>query len=149
MARAFPSCSMEGTTSFSRRWLSVFGSYRPSQVRLPLDLHTVVADYLVPAVPTIESERNACRLLTPDILHGEPREYGSYRSLARFRIQLCGLALVFSPFIQTSTLSLKLLYPVFMSLQQVEFPPPPSVSSDRFSDICTSQADIIPLLDLY
>ncbi|KAI6042130.1 hypothetical protein EDC04DRAFT_1052091 [Pisolithus marmoratus] len=66
MARAFPFCSTEGTTSFSRRWLSVFGSYKPSQVQLLVDLHTIVADYLAPVVPTVEGERHSHRLLTPD-----------------------------------------------------------------------------------
>ncbi|KAI6038301.1 hypothetical protein EDC04DRAFT_2006718 [Pisolithus marmoratus] len=66
MARAFPSCSTEGTTSFSRRWLSGFGSYKPSQVQLLVDLHTIVADYLAPVVPTVEGEQQSHHLLAPD-----------------------------------------------------------------------------------
>ncbi|KAI6042141.1 hypothetical protein EDC04DRAFT_1052466 [Pisolithus marmoratus] len=40
MAGAFPSCSREGTTSFSRRRFSMFGSYKPSQVQKLVELHT-------------------------------------------------------------------------------------------------------------
>lgn len=77
MGRAFPSCSREGTTSFSRRWLSVFGSYRPSQVQLLVDLHNIACrdlhpptTYLPPVGPAIVTEQHACRFITPDLLHG-------------------------------------------------------------------------------
>ncbi|KAI5998331.1 hypothetical protein F5J12DRAFT_323015 [Pisolithus orientalis] len=46
MERAFPPCSREGTTSFSRRWFSMFGSYKPSQVQLLVDLHTIACQGL-------------------------------------------------------------------------------------------------------
>ncbi|KAI5988657.1 hypothetical protein F5J12DRAFT_930067 [Pisolithus orientalis] len=76
MARAFPSCSREGTTSFSRRWLPLLGTYKPSQVQLLVDLHTIgcrdlhsPSDYLAPVVPAIETERHTSGLVTPDILH--------------------------------------------------------------------------------
>lgn len=79
MGRAFPSCAREGSTSFSRGWLSVFGSYRPSQVQLLVDLHNTTCrdlhpatTYLPPVDPTNETERHAhaCRFITPDLLHG-------------------------------------------------------------------------------
>lgn len=78
MGRAFPSCAREGSTSFSRRWFSVFGSYRPSQVQLLVDLHNITCrnfypatTYLPPVGPANETERHAhaCRFITPDLLH--------------------------------------------------------------------------------
>ncbi|KAI5998330.1 hypothetical protein F5J12DRAFT_849711, partial [Pisolithus orientalis] len=77
MAKAFPSCSREGTTSFSGGWLSMFGSYKPSQVQLLVDLHTNYcrdlhppAGHLTPMIPTMGAGRHASASVTPDILHG-------------------------------------------------------------------------------
>ncbi|KAI6030314.1 hypothetical protein EDC04DRAFT_2605376 [Pisolithus marmoratus] len=73
MAGAFPSCSREGTTSFSRRWLSVFGNYKPSQVQLLVDLHTIgcrdlcpPSGCLTPVASVIETDRHAGRSVAPD-----------------------------------------------------------------------------------
>ncbi|KAI6042133.1 hypothetical protein EDC04DRAFT_3088736 [Pisolithus marmoratus] len=67
MAGAFPSCSRVGTTSFSRRWFSMFGSYKQSQVQLLIDLHTIGCGDLLPL--SVRTERHATRLVTPDIPH--------------------------------------------------------------------------------
>lgn len=66
VARAFPSCSREGATSFSRRLFTMFGSYKPSQVQLLVALHTIGRRDL--HSPSLEFERHASRLITPDIL---------------------------------------------------------------------------------
>ncbi|KAI6116365.1 hypothetical protein F5141DRAFT_1212969 [Pisolithus sp. B1] len=66
MAKAFPSCSRHGTTSFSRGWFVVLGSYKPSQVQLLVDLHTIGCQGIVPA---IETERYPSRLVALDILY--------------------------------------------------------------------------------
>ncbi|KAI6038313.1 hypothetical protein EDC04DRAFT_2604138 [Pisolithus marmoratus] len=77
MARAFPSCSREGATSFSGGWFSFFGSYKLSQVQLLVDLHTNYCrdlyppvDRLAPVVPAVEVGRPPSASVTPDILHG-------------------------------------------------------------------------------
>ncbi|KAI5998328.1 hypothetical protein F5J12DRAFT_849688 [Pisolithus orientalis] len=77
MMRVFPSCSREGTTSFSGGWLSMFRSYKPSQVQLLIDLHTNYcrdlhppAGHLPPMIPTMEVGQHASASITPDILHG-------------------------------------------------------------------------------
>ncbi|KAI6156021.1 hypothetical protein BKA82DRAFT_4084890 [Pisolithus tinctorius] len=80
MARAFPSCSREGTTSFSGRWLSMFGNYKPSQVQHLMDLHTnychdlhpPVSHLPPPIIPTLEVRRDASAFVTLDILYGSP-----------------------------------------------------------------------------
>lgn len=64
--RGDPSCSREGTTSFSRRWFTMLGSYKPSQVQLLVALHTIGCRDL--HSPSLEFERHASRLITPDIL---------------------------------------------------------------------------------
>ncbi|KAI6116370.1 hypothetical protein F5141DRAFT_1212976 [Pisolithus sp. B1] len=64
LARAFPSCSRQGTTSFSRGWFAMLGSYKPSQVQLLVDIHAIGCQEIVPA---IEAERHASRLVTLDI----------------------------------------------------------------------------------
>lgn len=57
----------------------MFGSYRPSQVQLLVDLHNITCRDLHPATtylpsvgPANETERytHACRFITPDLLHG-------------------------------------------------------------------------------
>ncbi|KAI6042128.1 hypothetical protein EDC04DRAFT_3088733 [Pisolithus marmoratus] len=75
IAKAFPSCSRDGTTSFSRRWLSVFGNFKPSQVQLLVDLHTdycwdlrPLADNPAPLAPTMEADRHPPLFVTPDVL---------------------------------------------------------------------------------
>ncbi|KAI6149120.1 hypothetical protein EDD17DRAFT_1643105 [Pisolithus thermaeus] len=67
MARVFPSCSRQGTTSFSRGWFAVLGSYKLSQVQLLVDLHAIGCQRIVPA---IETERHASYSVAPDLLHG-------------------------------------------------------------------------------
>ncbi|KAI6116373.1 hypothetical protein F5141DRAFT_1212979 [Pisolithus sp. B1] len=80
MARAFPSCSRQGTTSFSRGWFAMLGSYKLSQVQLLVDLHAIGCQGVV---PSIETERHASRLVTPDILRGLAMSISSLqRSLA-------------------------------------------------------------------
>ncbi|KAI6047007.1 hypothetical protein EDC04DRAFT_954440 [Pisolithus marmoratus] len=77
MAKAFPFCSREGTTSFSRGWLSVFGSYKPSHVQLFVELHSIgcrdqhpPSSYPPPVVPAMETERHAAGLDMLGFLHG-------------------------------------------------------------------------------
>ncbi|KAI5996115.1 hypothetical protein EDD15DRAFT_490774 [Pisolithus albus] len=67
MARAFPSCSGQGSTSFLRRRFAMLGSYKLSQVQLLVDLHAIGCQGVVPAT---ETERFASRLVTPDNLRG-------------------------------------------------------------------------------
>ncbi|KAI5998342.1 hypothetical protein F5J12DRAFT_849778 [Pisolithus orientalis] len=66
MAKAFPSCSREGTTS-----------YKPSHVQLLVDPHTNYcrdlhppAGHLPPMIPTMEAGWHASLSVTPNILHG-------------------------------------------------------------------------------
>ncbi|KAI5981751.1 hypothetical protein F5J12DRAFT_263382 [Pisolithus orientalis] len=68
MASAFPSCSREGTTSFSKKRLAMFGCYKPSQVQLIVDLHSNYCKDLHP--PPVETERRTSRIVIPDILYG-------------------------------------------------------------------------------
>ncbi|KAI6147177.1 hypothetical protein BKA82DRAFT_1002082 [Pisolithus tinctorius] len=68
MASAFPSCSREGTTSFSKKRLTVLGCYKPSQVQLIVDLHINYCQDLHPS--PVETERHPSRLVIPDILFG-------------------------------------------------------------------------------
>ncbi|KAI6042144.1 hypothetical protein EDC04DRAFT_2601119 [Pisolithus marmoratus] len=76
MARAFPSCSREGATSFSGGWFSFFGSYKLSQVQLLVDLHTNYCrdlyppvDRLAPVVPVAELSFQI------DMVTSQPMEY--------------------------------------------------------------------------
>ncbi|KAI6096996.1 hypothetical protein EDD17DRAFT_1503166 [Pisolithus thermaeus] len=78
MAKAFPSCSRHGTMLFSRGWFAVLGSYKPSQVQLLIDLHTIGCQGVVPA---IETERHASHLVTGDILHGLAMSVTSFQGL--------------------------------------------------------------------
>ncbi|KAI6096432.1 hypothetical protein EDD16DRAFT_1527984 [Pisolithus croceorrhizus] len=57
----------QGTTSFSRGWLAILGSYKLSQVQLLVDLHAISFQEIVPAIAT---KRHAFHLVTPDILRG-------------------------------------------------------------------------------
>ncbi|KAI6030877.1 hypothetical protein F5J12DRAFT_313427 [Pisolithus orientalis] len=68
MASAFPSCSREGTTSFAKKRLAVFGCYKPSQVQLIVDLHINYCQDLHPS--PVETDRRPSRLVIPDILFG-------------------------------------------------------------------------------
>ncbi|KAI6108613.1 hypothetical protein EDD16DRAFT_1711959 [Pisolithus croceorrhizus] len=85
MARAFPSCSTQGTTSFSKGRLTILGSYKLSQVQLLVDLHAIGCQRVV---PSIETERHAFRLVTSDILRGLAM---SISSLQRFLAPLMSL----------------------------------------------------------
>ncbi|KAI6166378.1 hypothetical protein EDD17DRAFT_1753231 [Pisolithus thermaeus] len=85
VARAFPSCSREGSTSFLRGRLTILGSYKLSQVQLLVDLHAIGCQGVV---PSIETERYASRLVTPDILRGLAM---SISSLQRFLALLISL----------------------------------------------------------
>ncbi|KAI5983297.1 hypothetical protein EDD15DRAFT_2376609 [Pisolithus albus] len=81
MAKAFPSCSRQGTTSFSKGWFAILGSYKLSQVQLLVDLHAIGSQAIAPA---IETERRVSRLVTPDFLHGLAVSIASFqRSLVR------------------------------------------------------------------
>ncbi|KAI5996111.1 hypothetical protein EDD15DRAFT_490403 [Pisolithus albus] len=82
MAKAFPSCSRQGTTSFSKGWFAILGSYKLSQVQLLVDLHAIGSQAIAPA---IETERRVSRLVTPDFLHGLAV------SIASFQRSLVGL----------------------------------------------------------
>ncbi|KAI6042136.1 hypothetical protein EDC04DRAFT_2662470 [Pisolithus marmoratus] len=77
MGRAFPPSSREGTTSFSKRWFTMFGNYDPSQVQFLVDLHADYcrhlyspSDHPAPLPPTLETERRAPHFVTPAIIHG-------------------------------------------------------------------------------
>lgn len=91
MARAFPSCSSQGNTSFSRGRFTMFGRYKPSQVQLLVDLHTISCrdlhppvNYLAPVTPAFETESHAFHFTTPDILHDLAVSIASFQSsLAR------------------------------------------------------------------
>ncbi|KAI6166379.1 hypothetical protein EDD17DRAFT_55815 [Pisolithus thermaeus] len=85
VARALPSCSREGSTSFLRGRLTILGSYKLSQVQLLVDLHAIGCQGVV---PSIETERYASRLVTPDILRGLAM---SISSLQRFLAPLMSL----------------------------------------------------------
>ncbi|KAI6010616.1 hypothetical protein PISMIDRAFT_689555, partial [Pisolithus microcarpus 441] len=81
LATAFPSCSRQGTTSFSKGWFAIFGSYKLSQVQLLVDLHAIGCRAVAPA---IETERRVSRLVTPDFLHGLAVSIASFqRSLVQ------------------------------------------------------------------
>ncbi|KAI6101675.1 hypothetical protein EV401DRAFT_791283 [Pisolithus croceorrhizus] len=77
VARALPSCSREGSTSFLRGRLTILGSYKLSQVQLLVDLHAIGCQGVV---PSIETERYASRLVTPDILRGLAMSISSLQS---------------------------------------------------------------------
>ncbi|KAI6038305.1 hypothetical protein EDC04DRAFT_2696471 [Pisolithus marmoratus] len=77
ICKAFPPSSREGTTSFSRRWFTMFGGYDPSQVQFLADLHADYCQHLyppsdhpAPLPPTMETERHAPHFVTPAIIHG-------------------------------------------------------------------------------
>lgn len=59
MARAFPPCSRQGTTSFLRKGLAMLGTYNLSQVQR-------VVEHYREDVRAIETERHASRSVTPD-----------------------------------------------------------------------------------
>ncbi|KAI5998327.1 hypothetical protein F5J12DRAFT_322815 [Pisolithus orientalis] len=86
IATAFPSCSKEGTTSFSRKWFSMFGSYKQSHVQFLVELHTIGCRDL--HQPVLETERHASYLIAPDILHDLAASIANLRrSLALFTIR--------------------------------------------------------------
>ncbi|KAI5996114.1 hypothetical protein EDD15DRAFT_490498 [Pisolithus albus] len=81
MATAFPSCSRQGSTSFSKGWFAMLGSYKISQVQLLVDLHAIGCQAVA---PVIETDRPASRLMTPDFLRGLAVSTASFqRSLVR------------------------------------------------------------------
>lgn len=64
MAKVFPSCSKEGTTSFSKRRFAIFGSHKLSQVQLLVDLHAIYHQDTCACPPPV----NYPFIITPDCL---------------------------------------------------------------------------------
>ncbi|KAI5998352.1 hypothetical protein F5J12DRAFT_914663 [Pisolithus orientalis] len=64
MAKAFPSCSKEGTTSFSKRRFAIFGSHKLDQVQLLVDLHAICRQDACASLPPARPPF----IVTPDSL---------------------------------------------------------------------------------
>ncbi|KAI5998344.1 hypothetical protein F5J12DRAFT_849807 [Pisolithus orientalis] len=64
IAKVFPSCSKEGTISFSKRRFAIFGGHKLSQVQLRVDLHDIYRQDACASLPPARPPF----IVTPDSL---------------------------------------------------------------------------------